>query len=120
VIGKVCMHRFITQKLQILLILSDFLCYSIDTKIPLTQTLSHKGRGRFPSLDFVVSSVERWEGLREGEILSSSFAHECLLFINLFSPFLIMSGTYFQEDGFSQVFTTPFNPYFFKGDLVAA
>jgi len=25
--------------------------YSIDTEIPLTRTLSHKGRGNFPSLD---------------------------------------------------------------------
>ncbi len=25
--------------------------YSIDTKTPLTLTLSHKGRGDFPSLD---------------------------------------------------------------------
>ena|SRR3989338_3362969 len=46
------------------------LCYSIGMKIPLTQTLSYKGRGNFPSLDFVVSSVERWEGLREGDIFS--------------------------------------------------
>ena len=42
--------------------------YSVDTKTPLTHTLSHKGRGYFSSIDFVVSSVERWEGLREGEI----------------------------------------------------
>ena len=42
--------------------------YSIDTKTPLTHTLSHRGRGNFLSLDFVVSSVERWERLREGEI----------------------------------------------------
>jgi len=46
------------------------LCYSIGTKIPLTQALSHKGRRNFPSLDFVVSSVERWEGLREVDIFS--------------------------------------------------
>ena len=46
------------------------LWYSIGTEIPLTQTLSHKGLGNFPSLDFVVSSVERWEGLREGDIFS--------------------------------------------------
>ena len=31
------------------------LWYSIGTEIPLTQTLSHKGLGNFPSLDFVVS-----------------------------------------------------------------
>ena len=35
-----------------------------------SPNLSHKGRGDFPSLDFVVSSVERWEGSREGVIFS--------------------------------------------------
>ena len=33
-----------------------------------SPTRCHTGRGDFPSLDFVVSSVERWEGLREGVI----------------------------------------------------
>jgi hypothetical protein len=29
--------------------------YNIDTKIPLTHTLSLKGRGKYPSFDFVAS-----------------------------------------------------------------
>src|SRR3989304_980082 len=57
--------------------------YSIDTEIPLTRTLSHKGRGNFPSLDFVVSSVERWEELREGNIFLCSFVSLWLMRIHL-------------------------------------
>ena len=68
--------------------------YSIGTEIPLTQTLSHNHRGNFPSLDFVVSSVERWEGLREGDIF---------LWEQVLSSFL-------------QPPSSPFG----KGDLVAA
>jgi len=60
-----------------------------------SPTLSHKMKGDFPSLDFVVSSVERWEGLGEGVIFSISklafstfpcfcaFVVNCLI-INLF------------------------------------
>ena len=60
-----------------------FVFLKYGTKIPLTQTLSHKGRGNFPSLDLVVSSVERWEGLREGDIFSCSFVS--LWLMNVYS-----------------------------------
>ena len=44
--------------------------------IVLHETLPHpdplpQGARGFPSIDFVVSSVERWEGLREGDIFNS-------------------------------------------------
>src|SRR3990172_8136805 len=57
--------------------------YSIDTEIPLIRTLSHKGRGNFPSLDFVVSSVERWEELREDNMFLCSFVSLWLMRIHL-------------------------------------
>src|SRR3990172_13156706 len=57
--------------------------YSIDTEIPLIRTLSHKGRGNFPSLDFVVSSVERWEEVREDNMFLCSFVSLWLMRIHL-------------------------------------
>src|SRR4030067_3366794 len=81
------------------------LCYSIGTKIPLTQTLSHKGRGNFPSLDFVVSSVERWEGSREGEIFSCSFMHNIIPFSSLLCRLRVQRRT---PGCFGFLFPAPF------------
>src|SRR3972149_1334687 len=53
--------------------------HSINTKIPLTQTLSHKGRRNVPSLPlYPPLRGGQGEGLREGEIFSCFFMHNII------------------------------------------